>query len=369
MRYIAKNNIELFFIIKNWLIFSSIACMILVSSCSPRSVRYNNQKPVSKTVSQENKDYRHLKRNEIKPDDKKSNNNKDNTNKIDEFANLIEQKNKTIDFSESYQPKDFQEHSQEESETSVPSLSQQLKKLSEEQATTRTKVDKLGTDVEEIKTSLSQIRRYLDESKTTTPTKGKPTKSTNTSKTQSSNSSIILPDEQVENEKKIVNNSSENALKGGGNFTIAPVAAKTPEKPVVEEVKLPDKVEDLNGNTSESIYQTAITDFERKDYSSAVANMKAAIDTSKDNVFISKCNYWLGEAYYMLQNFSVAIEFYRKTLKEKKSPYRDKAQMMIAESLLRLGNAEKARIYYQTLINENPNSEYIPKARKMLQQL
>jgi len=48
---------------------------------------------------------------------------------------------------------------------------------------------------------------------------------------------------------------------------------------------------------------------------------------------------------------------------------KDVAQSRIAESYLRVGKNDEARVAYQTLLREHPKSTHSPKAKKMLQQL
>lgn len=355
------------FNINIWLILSSLCCLILFNSCASRSVRNNSKKPLSKPVAIENKDYRHLNRADQKTSEQNSE--EMNIDKLDQYVKLIEDKNKNIDFTDSFKPSDFSEQTDESSEARMPTLMEQIKGLSEEQTATNQKVEKMQNDINDIKSKLSQIQQTIDGNKQDNPIKGKPT-TTQPTKPRTTTSNIILSNEELENDKKVVKNSSENALAENKSFTIAPASSpKAPEKPIEPESNKQEIQLDTGDDSPEIIYRDAISSFERKDYNSVANKMRTAILNSKDPIFISKCNYWIGEAHYHLQNYSSAIEFYGKTLNVRTSPYRDKAQIMIAESLLRSGNAEKAKGYYQALINEFPNSEYLPKARKMLQQL
>ncbi len=356
----------------NWLILAALICLILFNSCMPRSVRNRNERIITKPSEAENTDYSHLESIQEK------NENADES-EILQFADLLEKNDKNSIFKDSLTPEDFSENMplKDDNTVRMPTLNEQIKELDQKQTATDEKVDNLQKDVDEIKNTLYEIKHTLDDFKQDNPVKGKSRKDTKPVKKSSTNQNIILPDEAVQKDSRSVSNKSENAASKENSFTIKNPVVQKPET----DIEILKQVQNENNQASdapeysETLYREAVQSFEKKDYNGTIQKLMTALNTlskentAKDVIFISNCNYWIGEAHYHSQNFSKAAEYYKKTIGIKNSPYADNAQIMMAESLLRLGNAEQARTYYQTLINEHPDSEFLPKARKMLQQL
>lgn len=89
-------------------------------------------------------------------------------------------------------------------------------------------------------------------------------------------------------------------------------------------------------------------------------------DNSYQNSII---DYWIGEVYYLTKDYENALSYFRKASGISNSPKRDKAILMIAECLSRLGKINEAKKAYQKFIQDYPFSEYISRAKKMIQQL
>jgi len=84
---------------------------------------------------------------------------------------------------------------------------------------------------------------------------------------------------------------------------------------------------------------------------------------------VSKCNYWLGESHFGLGQYDDAIAYFQKVISSKNADKKADAFIMIAESNIRSGKVNEAKKVFTTFINNYPNSQYIPRAKKMLQQL
>ena len=115
--------------------------------------------------------------------------------------------------------------------------------------------------------------------------------------------------------------------------------------------------------------KSVITDINNKDYQSAINKLTKLIQKEKNPVVASNYEFWLGESNYGMKQYDKAINYYQKVLSTKNAPKQDNAQIMIAESNIRRGNVQEAKKAYSALIEKFPQSEFIPKAQKMLQQL
>jgi len=70
-----------------------------------------------------------------------------------------------------------------------------------------------------------------------------------------------------------------------------------------------------------------------------------------------------------MSDYDKSIEFMNKVLNSQDSQYLDGARIRKAEANLKSGKIIEAKADYQALIRNHPSSNYVPKARKMLQQL
>ena len=97
--------------------------------------------------------------------------------------------------------------------------------------------------------------------------------------------------------------------------------------------------------------------------------MNKISETDKNPVTQSQCNYLFGEAYFGIGQYDKAVNYFSKVVSSSKASRKDEAQNMIAESLIRSGQIPQAKEAFKSLIAQFPKSDYIPKAKKMLQQL
>jgi TolA-binding protein len=83
----------------------------------------------------------------------------------------------------------------------------------------------------------------------------------------------------------------------------------------------------------------------------------------------SKCNYWLGESHFGLNQYDKAISYFDKVLKSGSASKKDDAMIMIAEAQVRSGKINEAKKMFNSFITVYPQSQFVPRAKKMLQQL
>src|SRR5690606_27926529 len=107
----------------------------------------------------------------------------------------------------------------------------------------------------------------------------------------------------------------------------------------------------------------------KQDYKNAIASFKSALSTVTSKMKEAEIEYLIGESYYFLGDYDRTIEFMNKVLSAKESSLQDGARLRKAEANLKSGKVSDAKAEYQTLIRDHPSSNYVPQARKMLQQL
>jgi tol-pal system protein YbgF len=80
--------------------------------------------------------------------------------------------------------------------------------------------------------------------------------------------------------------------------------------------------------------------------------------------------YWLGESFYHEKRYGQAILTFKEVLRRFPKHHKSPASLLkIGYSYANLGDAQNARFYLETLIQEYPESEPAPMARNKLGQL
>lgn len=106
-----------------------------------------------------------------------------------------------------------------------------------------------------------------------------------------------------------------------------------------------------------------------KKYDEALNEIDNAFKETEELGTLSILWYWKGEALFYKRDFAKAIECFQKVVSTPKSKKRTEAQIMIAECYTKLGKLKEAKREYQKFIEEYPFSEYVPRAKRMMQQL
>ncbi len=231
----------------------------------------------------------------------------------------------------------------------LPPLNRQLERLHKEQKKIKQDVDGLKSDVSDIKKTLLEIKSSIEDipSKSKIAQKGP---SSISPKTSSAQQYIISSDESIarnslNKKEKLSNNKKNNKT----NFT--PVSLKSEA-------------------LQKSIDFSRAEDFlEKKDYHKAIIEMKKLENSLKSEVEKTEYNFILGNSNYGLRQYAKAIEYFVKVLSSPGFAKKDKVHIMLADSHIRTGSPTKAVDVYRDLIAKHPKSNYLPKARKMLQQL
>ncbi len=116
-------------------------------------------------------------------------------------------------------------------------------------------------------------------------------------------------------------------------------------------------------------YHFAIDLLTHNNFTKAIFYLKKALEKENTAIAISECNYYLGESHLGLNQYEKAIIHFTIVINGAQSDKKDDAQVKIAEAYVKSGKQQEAKEAFITLINDYPRSSYLPKARKMVQQL
>jgi TolA-binding protein len=123
-------------------------------------------------------------------------------------------------------------------------------------------------------------------------------------------------------------------------------------------------------NLFESDYKRAVSLFNSKNYKEAIPIFHKLLVT-KDKVadLTDNIYYWLAECYFGLKQYPNAIDYFDQVLAMENSNKTEDALMMLGNSYEKIGNTEFAKMSYQKIINNYPNSKYFEKAKIKLTNL
>lgn len=329
-----------------WLIiFTTVA---IVSSCSPSAVRTSSSskpKQVKETPA---------KKEAIK----------------DEKVATIEDKIKEFE-EKTAVAKKAETPEKVDQERRLPTLREQMNALSEEQVVINAKVSGLQGDINDIRNTLEEIKVALHKNNAL-PKKqvvaGISDEVPEERLSKNDRSDVLLSDE--EDDTPYVQRQSKKPSSSPA-ATIKPKAKPATTKAPKEEAKSkqPEERSEKAEPEQKSDLAVAINLFSQKQHSKSIDELNEIVGSSKNVAIKTEAHYWLAENLMALSSYDQAISHYNQVASSKLSDRKDDATAKIAECLLKLGQTSEARNTYKQLIEKYPKSEYVPKARKLLQQI
>ncbi|HEX2956102.1 MAG TPA: outer membrane protein assembly factor BamD [Chitinispirillaceae bacterium] len=148
-------------------------------------------------------------------------------------------------------------------------------------------------------------------------------------------------------------------------------AAKPPVKPKdpAEATFAPSSAAELVTSSEYDVYQTALRTFNNRQYDQAIKMFDDQINQYPAGQYADNACYWKGECYYAVSDFASAIVSFKKVSDFKNSAKADDAQLKIGLSFLKMGQQGPAIEELKKLIDRYPGSEYVPRAKKYLEEI
>jgi len=119
----------------------------------------------------------------------------------------------------------------------------------------------------------------------------------------------------------------------------------------------------------ESAYKAALQDYRDREYGQAIGEFSEILMVAPESEWADNAQYWIGECYYGLGNYEQALKEFRKVLSYPESEKDDDASFKIALCYIKLGDDEMAREALRKFLEDYPESEYVPRALKLLEEL
>lgn len=254
----------------------------------------------------------------------------------------------------------------------LPTLREQMSDVADAQQHILSATDSVLSQLNEIRLDIEVIKNTLDntpvsQSKAASPSSSKPKKNTNVTAKTDSQDDVILPDEKVVKSKKEAPaskkpSSQQNVLSSPSKEI---TARKENEPSVRNEKEKKPMTDSLNGSN----YKTALRLISRREYAQSIPYLQASIEKPENVSTKINSQYWLGESYFATGKYDEAVNQFKAVLAQKNSAKLDDAMIMLGETYFRQGKKEDAKKTFSSLLSTFPTSEFVPRARKRLQQL
>ncbi len=118
-----------------------------------------------------------------------------------------------------------------------------------------------------------------------------------------------------------------------------------------------------------NMYQGALAYYRQEQYDRALVEFDRLLQEAPMSEWSDNAQYWKGECYYGLRKYQQALIEFTKVFAFSNTDKADDAQIKIANCHIKLDERDRALAALRKLIDEYPDSEYVPTARDKIKQL
>lgn len=119
--------------------------------------------------------------------------------------------------------------------------------------------------------------------------------------------------------------------------------------------------------SSRHLYDRVMEEFKHRDYEAALAGFRFFLELHGQSSLAANAQYWAGECQYRMGHYKEALKsFYHVVSDYPLSPKLAVSTLKIGQAYTRLKDHEKARLTYERVVGEYPDSAEAELARKAL---
>jgi len=118
-----------------------------------------------------------------------------------------------------------------------------------------------------------------------------------------------------------------------------------------------------------NMYQGALYYYRHEQYDRALVEFDRLLQKAPMSEWSDNAQYWKGECYYGLRKYQQALIEFTKVFAFNNTGKADDAQIKIANCHIKLGERDRALAALRKLLDEYPDSEYVPTALDKIKQL
>ncbi len=121
-------------------------------------------------------------------------------------------------------------------------------------------------------------------------------------------------------------------------------------------------------DTTRRLYDRVMDEFKHRDYAAAMAGFQLFIELHSQSALAANAQYWIGECQYRMGRYREALKsFYDVVSNYPLSPKLAASTLKLGQTYAKLGDPEKARLMFDRVVDQYPDSSEAEVARKALE--
>lgn len=116
------------------------------------------------------------------------------------------------------------------------------------------------------------------------------------------------------------------------------------------------------------LYDRVMEEFKHRDYEAAMAGFRMFIELHGQSSLAANAQYWIGECQYRMGRYRDALKsFYDVVSNYPLSPKLPASTLKLGQTYTKLGDSEKARLMFDRVVDQYPDSAEAEIARKTIE--
>ena len=121
-------------------------------------------------------------------------------------------------------------------------------------------------------------------------------------------------------------------------------------------------------DTTRRLYDRIMDEFKHRDYEAAMAGFRLFIELHSQSALAANAQYWIGECQYRTRRYRDALKsFYDVVSNYPLSPKLAASTLKLGQTYTKLGDHEKARLMFDRVVDQYPDSPEAEVARKAIE--
>lgn len=121
-------------------------------------------------------------------------------------------------------------------------------------------------------------------------------------------------------------------------------------------------------DTTRRLYDRIMDEFKHRDYKAAMAGFQLFIELHSESALAANAQYWIGECQYRMGRYRDALKsFYDVVSNYPLSPKLAASTLKLGQTYTKLGDHEKARLMFDRVVDQYPDSSEAEVARKAIE--
>ena len=121
-------------------------------------------------------------------------------------------------------------------------------------------------------------------------------------------------------------------------------------------------------DTTRHLYDRIMEEFKHRDYEAAMAGFRLFIELHGQSSLAANAQYWIGECQYRMGRYRDALKsFYDVVSNYPLSPKLPASTLKLGQTYTKLGDSEKARLMFDRVVDQYPDSAEAEIARKTIE--